>query len=136
MRMFRAILFISLFFNIGCATIIEGGDQTISFSGSGCSREIKESGGAVECIIVNSDNNIRLDLPGSVTVQKGKTDLAVNCSTQDGSASGNTVISSSYEEKNAGNILLGGFIGVGIDAYTGAMWKFPEAVVIQLGCGQ
>ena len=36
---------------------------------------------------------------------------------------------------NAGNLLLGGVIGVGVDAATGAMWEYPS-VVVPLQCDE
>jgi hypothetical protein len=49
------------------------------------------------------------------------------------------VISSNMESMTAGNIILGGVIGLGVDAMTGAMNKYtPEIQVIMTpvpGCG-
>jgi hypothetical protein len=39
-------------------------------------------------------------------------------------------VSSSIEPWTAGNIILGGPIGLGIDALTGAIHKYPNEVVI------
>ena len=47
---------------------------------------------------------------------------------------GSTIVESNYEAMNAGNILIGGFIGIGVDAATGAMWKYPTAIVVPMSC--
>ena len=36
---------------------------------------------------------------------------------------------------NAGNLLVGGIIGIGVDAATGAMWKYPSSVNVGMTCG-
>ena len=58
----------------------------------------------------------------------------MNCESRDKSASGSTIVESNYEAMNAGNILVGGFIGIGVDAATGAMWKYPTAIVVPMSC--
>jgi uncharacterized membrane protein len=68
--------------------------------------------------------------PATVTLQKGRDNVSVRCSKecyQDGAG----VISSSMEGMTAGNIILGGVIGLGVDAAIGAMNSYtPEIQVV------
>lgn len=113
----------------GCATVIEGGDQVINVSTSGC-----EEHGAMQCVAKNDDGSSVLTAPASVSVDKDKDSLVITCNSKDGQANGEVIVDSSYEAWNAGNILVGGIIGVGVDAATGAMWKYPSAVVVPMKC--
>lgn len=114
----------------GCATVIEGGDQVINVSTTGC-----EEHGAMQCVAKNDDGSSVLTAPASVSVDKDKDSLVITCNSKDGEANGEVIVDSSYEAWNAGNILVGGIIGVGVDAATGAMWKYPSAVVVPMRCG-
>ena len=49
-------------------------------------------------------------------------------------ATGSLMVESGYDAMNMGNLLLGGIIGLGVDAATGAMWHYPSAVIIPLSC--
>jgi hypothetical protein len=113
----------------GCATVIEGGDQVINVSTSGC-----EEHGAMQCVAKNDDGSSVLTAPASVSVDKDKDSLTITCASKDDKASGEVLVDSSYEAWNAGNILVGGIIGIGVDAATGAMWKYPSAVVVPMKC--
>ena len=115
----------------GCATVVKGNDQAISISTLGCKAE---SQGDIQCHIKNKDNDIRVKAPGTVNVKKSSNDLAINCESANGAAKGNTVVSSTYEAMNVGNVILGGGIGLIVDAASGAMWKFPAAVQIPMRC--
>jgi hypothetical protein len=113
----------------GCATVIEGGDQVINVSTTGC-----EEHGAMQCVAKNDDGSSVLTAPASVSMDKDKDSLVITCNSKDGEANGEVIIDSKYEAWNAGNILVGGIIGVGVDAATGAMWKYPSAVVVPMKC--
>lgn len=113
----------------GCATVIEGGDQVINVSTTGC-----EEHGAMQCVAKNDDGSSVLTAPASVSVDKDMDSLVITCNSKNGEANGEVIVHSSYEAWNAGNILIGGLIGVGVDAVTGAMWKYPSAVVVPMKC--
>jgi hypothetical protein len=111
----------------GCASITKGNDQQILVDTVGCEGEIS-------CTVKNKDND-HVTKPGrSVSVEKGRQNLTIYCESQDRTATGMVIVESKYEAMNAGNIILGGVIGVGIDAATGAMWKFPETVTVPMTC--
>jgi hypothetical protein len=76
--------------------------------------------------------------PATITLEKGRESVTVHC-TKECYTDGNGVIASDFEPMVAGNIILGGAIGVGVDVASGAMNKYePEAQVVMTpipGCG-
>jgi hypothetical protein len=114
----------------GCASVMEGSDQVININTTGC-----EEFEPMRCNVVNSEGSSTLTAPSSVSVEKARGDMTISCESRDGAATGRKIVSSNYEAMNAGNILLGGFIGVGVDAATGAMWKYPSSVNVRMTCG-
>lgn len=120
---------ILLLFVTGCASIMEGGDQIVNVQTTGC-----EEYGTIQCTVVNDDGSSVLTAPASVSVEKDKDALTVSCESKDGKAKGEKIVESSYEAMNAGNLLLGGVIGVGVDAATGAMWKYPSSIIVPMRC--
>ena len=114
----------------GCASIMEGSDQTINVNTTGC-----EQLGPMRCNVTNSEGSSVLTAPASVSVEKASGPLTISCASPDRSATGLRRIQSSYESMNAGNILAGGIIGMGVDAATGAMWKYPSSVNVGMTCG-
>lgn len=118
-----------LFLFGGCASVIEGGDQVINISVAGCEDHVD-----VTCTATNDEGASKLIPPASVSVDKDKDELTVTCESKDGMAKGEFTVESTYEAWNAGNILLGGVIGIGVDAATGAMWKYPDTIVVPMKC--
>jgi hypothetical protein len=95
----------------GCATIIKGTTQDISVNTTPV--------GGADCTLVNSEGTWYLTTPGTAKVHKTKTDLDITCK-KDGYAPGHIVAISHFNGTTAGNILLGGVIGIGVDAASGA----------------
>ena len=60
--------------------------------------------------------------------------MKVECADKEKSVSGRVLVDAGYDSTNLGNILIGGLIGVGIDAATGAMWEYPNTVIVPLQC--
>jgi len=123
-----------LMLGTGCATIMEGSDQAINVNTVNC-----EEYGAVICNLSNKDGASTINVPATANVEKSKGPLTVRCESKQRDdrgpkATGQKVIDSQYEAMNAGNILVGGIIGVGVDAATGAMWKYPSTVVVPMRC--
>ena len=131
MRTVTKLLSVIFIFGLmsGCASVMEGSDQVININTTGC-----EEFEPMRCNVVNSEGSSTLTAPSSVSVEKARGDMTISCESRDGAATGRKIVSSNYEAMNAGNILLGGFIGVGVDAATGAMWKYPSTVVVPMSC--
>lgn len=121
---------LGMFAVTGCATIMEGSDQNINVQTLGCDDAI------VTCMVSNDDSAATVRPPGTVNVEKSKKPLTVQCENKDRTVTGRIMVDSGYESMNAGNLLLGGVIGVGVDAATGAMWEYPSSVVVPLQCDE
>lgn len=107
-----------------CSTITSGTSQSISVltepAGAACT--LTREGAVVG--IVNPS-------PGTVTVSKSSRDIAVRC-IRPGHSPGVNVIPAQFQAMTAGNILLGGVIGLAIDAASGAMSRYPESTIVVL----
>jgi hypothetical protein len=108
----------------GCASIVEGTDQsvTVQTTPSGAICELKRDGAVIG--VVNPT-------PGTVTVDKSKYDIAVNCK-KDGYQDASGAFSSGFQGMTFGNILFGGLIGVAVDAGSGAMHEYPASVTVAM----
>lgn len=109
---------------VGCATIIEGTDQTVTVTTtpSGAICEFKRGGQTVA--VVNPT-------PGSAMVDKSKEDISVTCN-KDGYHGGGASLTSEFQGMTFGNILFGGIIGVAIDAGSGAMHEYKPSIHVTL----
>lgn len=105
-----------------CATIISGTTQDLYIDSEpkGASCKIDRQGATVG--MVNPT-------PGKVNVPRHKDNIVVACSL-DGYEQSNEVLASSFTGATFGNLLLGGFVGVVIDASSGANNKYPERIVV------
>jgi hypothetical protein len=108
----------------GCATIIKGTTQSISVNTTPVT--------GANCTLVNSEGTYYLTSPGTTTVHKTKTDLDITCA-KDGYAPGHAIGVSHFNGTTAGNILLGGVIGLGVDAASGADNEYDTPIVVPLG---
>jgi hypothetical protein len=116
----------------GCATITKGTTQAIAVNTPGApGAECTPSSGAIGSRVVTT--------PATLTVEKSQEAITVHCRKEcyhDGSA----VIASNMETMTAGNLVLGGVIGLGVDAASGAMNKYASQTDVLMmpiqGCGR
>lgn len=107
----------------GCATIVSGTQQSLFV-------DTPEVEGA-KCKLTDSKSGVWYlpDSPGSVTVTKGNGPMNISCKKE-----GYKTASISLEEDVAGaafgNIILGGGIGIFVDAASGAAQKYPDKAVV------
>ncbi len=108
----------------GCATITTGGFQTIS---------IKTEPEGADCRFFHDGNLVaRVNpTPGPILVGKTSGSISVLCRKY-GYVDTAGAIGSGFQPMTLGNILLGGLVGIVIDASTGAMTQYPEAVTFLL----
>ena len=107
---------------LGCATIVKGTDQQVSLDTPGYPGS--------NCRLSSSFLGVRQAVtPAILTLPKSKHNIAVEC--RKGCARGTGVIESHTEGMTAGNVLLGGVVGLGVDAAPGAMNKYERS---QSGC--
>jgi len=69
--------------------------------------------------------------PGKVGLARSKETVILSC-TLEGYEQSNEVLVASFTGATVGNILLGGLVGVAIDAASGANNKYPERVMVVL----
>lgn len=111
----------------GCASIVSGTSQIVSV-------ETMSPTGRVDgasCKLQNDKGVYFVTTPGTVTVRRAYSDMNVSCE-KDGFPTGLASIKSSTKGMVAGNILVGGIIGVGVDAATGAAYDYPALFQIML----
>jgi hypothetical protein len=108
----------------GCATVTSGGFQTI---------DIKTEPEGADCMFSRDGNPVaRVNpTPGPILVGKSAGNIAVLCRKMGFEDTGGT-IGSGFQPMTLGNVVLGGIIGVVVDASTGAMTKYPETVTFLL----
>ena len=108
----------------GCATLTKGSSQTVVVNTPGVS-------GAMCTLTSASIGTQTVITPASVTLKKGGDNISVRCSKECYEDSVGT-LPSSLEGMTAGNILLGGVIGLGVDAASGAMNNYAPEVQIAM----
>ncbi len=111
-------------FLASCATIVEGSDQTMV---------VKTEPSQASCTLIQEGNKVAeiRSTPRTVTLEKSKEDLSVEC-TKEGYFKETASVTSTVEGMTFGNIIFGGIIGVGIDAASGAMHHYPNEVTVLL----
>lgn len=107
----------------GCATIIKGTSQTIVVTTPPVT--------GATCVLSSKEGSWTVVTPGSVKVEKSKEDVLAKC-TLPGYQDATAVIPSNFQGWTLGNIILGGVIGVGVDAASGAMNEYPGAFAIPM----
>jgi len=112
----------------GCASIVTGTSQVVSV-------ETLHSSGPVAgatCKLENDKGVYYVTTPGTVTVHRAYGDMNVKCD-KAGFDPGLATIKSATKGMMAGNILIGGFIGAGVDAATGAGYDYPAVFQVMMG---
>lgn len=119
-----------LVFLAGCATITKGTSQNIAVDTPGAP-------GASCTLSSQGIGSMTLVTPATVSVEKSQHAINVRCSKECYNEAA-TIIASNTETMTAGNVLVGGVIGLGVDAASGAMNKYNErndvAMVPIAGC--
>lgn len=118
------MLLISALPLIGCATIIEGGGQSVAISttpaGAMCS--VDRAGTHLADVAAT---------PGSVRIDKSKNDLTIACS-KPGFQKASITQTPKFVGTTFGNILVGGVVGVVVDAASGANYVYPAEVKLEM----
>jgi hypothetical protein len=109
---------------VACATITRGTSQIVVINTPGVP-------GATCTLTSASIGTQTAATPATVTLQKGRDNIAVHCS-KDCYQDGTGVVASNLEGMAAGNLLLGGVVGLGVDAASGAMNSYSSEVQIAM----
>jgi hypothetical protein len=107
----------------GCASIVKGSSASVAVTTPPVQ--------GANCALSSPEGTWQLTSPASVTIQRSKHDVQVRC-TKEGYQDATAVIPSSFEGWTLGNIILGGVVGVVVDASTGAMNDYPNAFQVPM----
>jgi hypothetical protein len=122
--MYKALFVVAFAILAGaCATITKGTSQTVAVDTPGVP-------GAM-CTIQTQSGPQTVTTPGSVVLAKGSNALPIQC-TKECYVTGSSIIPSGTEAMAAGNVVFGGIIGLGVDAASGAMNKYPDIVTVAM----
>jgi len=110
----------------GCATITSGTSQNLTIVTE------KEIAGA-ECKLTDKHGASWYlpTTPGSVTVKKGDGPMTIICK-KNGYKPGVLVVEKTLTGATFGNIILGGGIGIFVDAVSGAAQQYPDKITLWL----
>lgn len=128
MRITTFVISVALTSLTGCASIVNGQNQSVSV-------ETRTESGPVSganCKLSNNKGTWYVTTPGSTTVNRSYEDLAVRCdktNVEPGLAS----VKSATKGMAFGNILFGGIIGAGVDMSTGAAYDYPTLITVMMG---
>lgn len=108
---------------VGCATITRGTTQVVAIDTPGVP--------GATCTIQTQSGPQVVTTPGSVTLSKGSASLPVQC-TKQCYLLGSSILPSGTEAMAAGNVIFGGVVGLGVDAASGAMNKYPDLFTVAM----
>lgn len=124
MRMRLIAILLAPLWLANCATVVEGTDQSVQITSvpAGASCDLSRAGGLIGSIA---------STPGTINVVKSNDSIQVVCS-KEGFLDETAFLRSGLKGTTFGNILLGGFIGLAIDAGSGAMYQYPTSLKVHL----
>ena len=122
--MLKVIIVLPLAMLSACASIITGTTQTVTVS---------TDPAAATCTLDRAGTRVGAipATPGSVRLDKSGKDLAVTCA-KEGYQTATVQQSSSFNGVTFGNIVLGGVVGIIVDAASGANFNYPSDVRMSL----
>ncbi len=110
----------------GCATFVEGSRQNIAISTPPTQ--------SAYCVLTRPGGRWSVTTPGVVRIDKSMDDLAIHC-TRAGYRDVDATIPSEIEGWTLGNLAFG-VVPAGIDAATGAMFRYPDAFEMPMSPGR
>ncbi|MBL4906601.1 MAG: hypothetical protein JKX94_04040, partial [Sneathiella sp.] len=118
-------LFSALFilFLLGaCSSVTKGTSQEIFVE----TQDVKEA----KCTLKNSKGEWVVEsTPGHAEVKRGGGALNVQCEKAD-YVPATQLVSQGFEAMTLGNVLIGGIIGIAVDAASGAAFNYPDTISI------
>ena len=107
----------------GCATVTTGTTQPIN---------IDSDPAGAECTLMRGGAQLStVTTPAPVTVKRDSQTIHVRCK-KEGYEEGLVVMNSRFEAMTVGNVLVGGLVGVIVDASTGANSKYDPYVMVRM----
>ncbi len=122
MRRFAVLALVALL--PACATVVEGTSDTVTLSTTptGATCTVDRNGERVAAVAAT---------PASVRISKSRHDLDVTCAKK-GYRPATAAASSSFTGATFGNVLVGGVVGVVVDAASGANNRYRSEVRLDL----
>jgi len=109
-----------------CSTVVNGKNQSVAFdTGAVTGADCTATGGSDFAV------NKQFQTPADVKLPRSSKTIDITCN-KTGYQTASRSISGKVEGSTAGNLVLGGPIGVGVDALTGAIYKYPDTVSIPM----
>lgn len=117
-------LFIGLSLLSGCATITSGTTQSVNLA---TEKDVQDA----NCELTDKKGGKWFvpSTPGSTTVRKGDGPLSIICK-KEGYKTAQLMVDETLTPATFGNIILGGGIGVLVDAASGAAQQYPEKILV------
>lgn len=107
----------------GCASVTSGTSQVIA---------VNSDPVGADCTLTREGQSLgTVKTPGPVTIKRDSRTVHVSCR-MPGYEDGKVVLNSRYETATMGNMLLGGAIGMMVDASTGASNRYDAQVTVPL----
>jgi hypothetical protein len=124
----RILALLCLVMTSACATITTGTSQPITVTSEPAQAvcQMQRDGALVGAISAT---------PGTVTVSRSSRNMSVRCE-RPGYQPGFTNIPAGFQAMTLGNILVGGIIGIAVDAASGAIGEYPGSVHVTLPLAQ
>ena len=107
-----------------CATIVGGTTQEVFIQSEPAGAYCKADRQGVTVGVINPT-------PGRLGLSRSRESVTVSCTLKDFEQS-DEVLVASFTGATVGNLLLGGLVGIAIDASSGANNKYPDRVLIVL----
>lgn len=120
----RYFLFLMLLPLAGCSTIVKGTTQAVSIQTPGVE-------GATCELFSPAVGTRSVTTPANIVLDKSQHSVQVTCS-KECYTQGTGIIASNTEVMTAGNILVGGVVGLAVDASSGAMNNYNPTVQIAM----
>lgn len=127
MKASYVITFAAAITSVGCSTITQSENQSLSLTASYQGKPVDS-----ECRLKNDKGSWDSKAPANVSVRKSNEDLEVTCK-KDGMPDGLLKAISRAAGSMFGNIIFGGGIGAIIDHSKGTGYDYPDQLPVKMG---
>jgi hypothetical protein len=124
-RIFCALLCLAMAMAAsGCATVVKGTEDSISIQTEpeGALCKLEREGGTIAVVDPT---------PGTVEVDRDSADIVVTCDLAGYETTTERMVASASGATH-GNIILGGLVGMMVDAASGADYEYPDSIAIAM----
>ncbi len=118
------VIAVALVLLTGCATVLDSDVQTVRVIATCNGKSVP-----AQCSLENDKGLWEVNAPGTITVHKDSSALRVRCQSPFFKG-GSTQLNAGLNSLLAGNALIGGFVGVGVDAMTGKGFSYQPVVKV------